>query len=138
MEETGKHDKHQNGIAAFYRLLLWLAVLFSLSETPFGRGEFLVDPDSRSAKLLRVLRSAPCHHQVTASDISAAATQLAGPGRFTPMAHAVEGAEPATAIPPTLVTLPGGDGKTRSSFAVAGLPQAMATGFSSRAPPSFA
>jgi hypothetical protein len=137
MEETDNHDSQQKRIAVLYRLLLWLVVIFSLGETPFGRGEFLADPESRSAKLLRELRSAPCRHHVVATHISTD-TQLAASSRATLKAHATETTESASAIPSSHAALEGQRGQTNSLLATGGLRQSPPVGFSSRAPPSLA
>lgn len=137
MQETGKYDSQQNGIVVLYRLLLWLVVIFSLSETPFGRGEFFADPESRSAKVLRELRSAPCRHHVVATHISTD-TQLAASSRVTLKAHATESTESASAIPCSPAALDGRSGQAKSVLAAGGPRRMPAVGFSSRAPPSFA
>lgn len=137
MQETGKYDGQQNGIVVLYRLLLWLVVIFSLSETPFGRGEFFADPENRSAKLLRELRSAPCRHHLVTTYISTD-TELAASSRAMLKAHATENTESASAIPPGSASLEGQYGEATSLFAAAGLLQTPTIGFSSRAPPSFA
>ncbi|MGI6856878.1 hypothetical protein [Mesorhizobium sp. 1B3] len=135
MQETGKHDGQQEGIVFLYRLLLWLVVAFSLSETPFGRGEFFADPESRSAKLSREFRSAPCRHHVVATHISTD-TQLAASSRATQKAHATENTESASAIASGPAALEGQCGEATSLSADRGLRQTPTIGFSSRAPPS--
>lgn len=137
MQETGKHDGQQGGTGFLYRLLLWLAVVFSLGDTPFGRGELLADPESRSARLSRVLQTAPSRHHVVPTHIFTD-TQLGAPSRITVKAYATENTEPASALPSRPATADENDRLAKSVIPTGVLRRMPSVGFSSRAPPSLA
>lgn len=137
MKEICNHAGQQRGRVVLYHLLLWLVFIFSLGETPIGRGGFLSDSESRPIDFLEELRATLCRPRVVTTHISTD-TELTACHPVTQKAFAAQNTNSASATSSSTETVERQGRQATFPLPAFVVRQKRTIAFSSRAPPSFA